>query len=183
MMQTLAIVALGNAGNDNLQFAMDETRLGGAPAMSWMTSLLFSGGQGDDVIGVQFLDPHGIQPCIDIGVDGGAGADNISFTYQGLLNDDLNLRINGGEGNDVLSAKLLLDAASTGALDARVSGDGGGDALTFNVYFVNPDGSMTGSGRGRLSSFTAVADGGAGYDLGSFTANILVRSVERRLGK
>ena len=97
------------------------------------------------------------------------------------MNDDLNVRINGGEGNDVVSAKLFLDTASTGSLEARVFGGGGGDDLTLDVFFVNPDGTMTGSGRGQLSSFTAVADGGADFDLGSFTANILVRSVEGRL--
>src|SRR5206468_3084039 len=115
----LQLNALGGKDNDlvALNFMLDpasrgsvlsNVRTGGgndavnASFSSSLIGLLFNAelGAGNDMFAGQFLRAAPSRGAIGdptFNVQGGAGDDNISFTYQGLLNDDLNLRINGGE--------------------------------------------------------------------------------------
>jgi hypothetical protein len=108
---------------------------------------------------------------------GGQTPSTLLFHYDGLLAGELHVRMDGGRSGDTLSSQLFLDAASTGVLDVVERGGAGNDFLMLDVYFVNPDGSLIGTGHGRLRSFKAMLDGGGGYNLYQATANVEVRNA------
>jgi len=111
---------------------------------------------------------------------GEGGDDHIAVIYGGELDGKLILRADGGDGNDVVSARLNLDAGSTGHVGgpnnlagyetpALVAGDYGDDTLTFTVHKDNALDSAT---------VNALIDGGGdiffqGHDVGTFSAEFV----------
>jgi hypothetical protein len=163
----------GGSGNDNLLLLLDNPNPGTASIPSAQSSFRLVGGGGNDLISVLINDPFGLLPSMNVTVDGRLGNDNISFLYEGLLNNAVKVLLDGGPGNDTIDTKFFIDSRSTGALDVREFGGTGNDYLTLDVFFVNPDGTMTGSGSGELASFFALLEGSP-LDIEAFTPNVLV---------
>src|SRR5262249_61486492 len=132
----------------------------------------------DDLIFVNISDPFGLLPHIGVGIDGGPGTDIIGVQYAGLLNSVLTVIVRGNEGNDQIQVVCMIDSASTGQLGGAVLGGGGDDQLTFDVFFVQPDGSKIGTGHGKLTFLSALIDGGAGFDVCQRTGNVFVKNCE-----
>ncbi len=115
-----------------------------------------------------------------VDLDGEGGDDFIGVTYGGKLDGKLVLRADGGYGNDVVSARLNLDADSTGHVGgpnnlagnetpALVLGNYGDDVLTFTVHKDNATDPAT---------VNAQINGGgdiffSGYDQGTFSAQFV----------
>src|SRR5205823_4082042 len=156
----------GGAGDDDLRviFAGDpppgdrpnegSPPTGDRPALEINAPLTLNvdGGAGNDVIVASLDDVFVANARGQVAVDlnGDAGEDRIGFRFQGRLDGDFRLRIDGGNGNDQVAAGFLIDAASMGTLDAAVLGGRGNDMLALDVYFASADGTMTGNGHGRL---------------------------------
>src|SRR5262245_49188978 len=113
-------------------------------------------------------------------LDGQGGDDQISVTYGGELDGKLVLRANGNDGDDIVSARLNLDAGSTGHVSgpdnaagfetpALVFGGYGNDILTFTVHKDDPTDPAT---------VNAQINGGGdiffpGFDQGTFSAQFV----------
>jgi hypothetical protein len=173
-------VTMGNADESNLTTAFRLNLTGGMVAVDYYNLMINApqmmtaeGGRLD----VEFEHTTVAAP-VYVDMDGGQTADTLLFRFAGLLNNKLHVRIDGGRSADTLISQFLIDAASTGALDAVERGHDGNDFLVFDVSFVNPDGSRTGAHHGRLRSFKALLDGGSGYNLYQATTNVDVRHAE-----
>jgi hypothetical protein len=79
-----------------------------------------------------------------VGIFGDGGNDRLFFDYDGVLNGNLDLEVDGGSGNDHIEAKSNIRAGSlgffgnTGFLQtnqlARVDGGSGNDSLAFRIF-------------------------------------------------
>lgn len=98
---------------------------------------------------------------LDLNVAGGAGNDSIGMTYGGTVLGKLQVRLDGGDGNDSVSGALHLQPRSTGAVDAVYSGGAGWDGLRMEVY-------------GQASAQRALIDGGAGWDSATSVGNVQI---------
>jgi len=96
------------------------------------------------------------------------GADQITADYSVEADDRFRFRLDGGAGNDTLSASLALLAGSQGEVEARVKGGLGDDRLTLNVT-------------GSAGSLKAEIDGDEGFDRFARTRNVQVNEVEAPL--
>jgi hypothetical protein len=97
----------------------------------------------------------------DINVNGGAGNDQLNMTYGGNVRGNLQIRQDGGIGNDSIKGDLHLQWPSTGAVDAVFSGGDGRDGLEMDLY-------------GSASVLRALIDGGAGFDRATSVGNVQI---------
>jgi hypothetical protein len=111
-------------------------------------SVEVSGGQGADNISLSALSSIAVDSVLSVGLEGGAGADNVSFSFgqavtpaasingtlNGALNGAMNFYVDGGAGDDTVSANVTVAAGSTGRLRGGVFGSSGDDNETFNFY-------------------------------------------------
>src|SRR5262249_47164341 len=139
--------------------------------------------RGGSLLGTQTGSDLAIIIQLDI-ADGGLGrfsqeGSRLQFSYTGLLDGGLQHCAKGTNGNDQVSARFLIDAASTGALDSLIHCGDSNDRVEDYVYFVNADGSLDGTTHGRLSFFDAEAFGDAGMDTFVGTANVQRHGFER----
>jgi hypothetical protein len=97
--------------------------------------------------------------------------DKLSFFYRGLVKGTLEVAMDGGRGDDVLTALIGLAAGSTGQVGtgggARLDGGGGDDRLTFEVSDFSG------------ATVNAAMDGGGGKDTGTHTTNVRASGLER----
>jgi|GEM_PF-5208097 len=96
---------------------------------------------------------------LDINVGGGAGNDHMNMTYGGRVLGKLQIRQDGGDGNDAISGDVHLQALSSGAVDAVFAGGNGSDVLGFELY-------------GQSSALRALIDGGSGLDHAHSVGNV-----------
>jgi len=99
----------------------------------------------------------------------GAGKDNVTLNYSGQLNGELHLDLEGGAGNDTMSAILTLAQGSTGRVNGLMRGGAGNDTMTFDIY----DNSNPG-GKSTLSDLDAILNGGSGHNSLTATHNVKV---------
>jgi hypothetical protein len=93
--------------------------------------------------------------------------DQLITSYNGLVDGRLNVRADGGAGNDIVRTDVTLADGSDGAVRARVMGGKGDDAL--RLFVTEPAvGTVT---------VDAVLDGGAGTDTADASANVTVQNV------
>jgi hypothetical protein len=168
----------GGPGNDTLICSVANPNPSTAGILNIASSFALNGGLDDDFIFVNISDRFGQQALNNVFVVGGPGTDIISLNYTGLLNGTLRFRLLGKDGNDQIEAVCTIDFVSTGSLDGLVFGGGDGDNLTFDVFFVLPDGSVTGNACGDLVSFSAVLNGGTGFDVCQKTPNVFAEFCE-----
>src|SRR5262245_16562574 len=102
-----------------------------------------------------------------VNMDGGGvffTNDKMSFFYRGQLNGTLDVNMDGGRGDDILTAFIGLDTGSTGQVGegsgSRLAGGSGDDRLTFEV--------SDSSG----ASINAAMDGGSAKNVGTHTTNV-----------
>jgi hypothetical protein len=124
--------------------------------------------------GVQ-IDPSAL---LAINLNGGAGSDTATVTYEGVDNGGLKLNVNGGPGGDTVTANVTADSGSTGSIDAAVAGGPGNDNLTLNVYDNSGSSTSGGSGSSTLASLTAVLLPGPGNDTLTHTDNVTVQGPQ-----
>jgi N-acetylneuraminic acid mutarotase len=170
------------AGDDTFAGQFMPTALRGAAGDPTVNVF---GGDGNDVVSLVVGNPDAITNDhfavpLRVNLDGGAGDDALAVTYQHVILDAAQtVNVNGGAGNDTIKVQFFIDSQSSGALDVLVAGGAGDDDLTLTIYFVKPDGTMTGDGQGQLRSLAALIDGGAGFDTAHHTANVRVINCER----
>jgi hypothetical protein len=75
----------------------------------------------------------------------------------------------GGDGNDVIVANINLDSNSHGMVNAELMGEAGNDLLVFRAVGV-----------GDPNIFTALVDGGAGFDIALVSRGIDLTSPNGR---
>lgn len=81
---------------------------------------------------------------------GGDGADVLRLSTVGLLVEEgIVWCDDGGDGNDVIDARLDFDSNSRGMVDVKVMGSAGDDDMTLSI-----------SGMGDPGLHTALVDGG-----------------------
>lgn len=127
-----------------------------------------------------------------LNLNGGNSADRILVNYEGIIagqpattttavptaanginpnQGTLAVSINGGGGNDTVTANILANSGSLGRVLARENGDAGNDNLTLTIYqqqgVILPF--TTGAGVG----VNAQIDGGPGHNRCDRTPNVL----------
>jgi hypothetical protein len=175
------------SGSNNLVVGPDS-RIAGVASFSETGAhgIVVIGGtveHGGSLLGMQTGSDLAIIINVDI-ADGGLGrfsqeGSRLQFSYAGLLDGGLQHCATGTDGNDQVSARFMIDAASTGVLDSLIRLGDGNDRVADYVYFVNADGSLDGTTHGRLRSFDAEAFGDAGRDTFAGTANVQRQGFER----
>jgi hypothetical protein len=105
--------------------------------------------------------------------------DRVYFDYLGELDGNLNLRAEGGNGDDNVGAYLTLLEGSTGALGstvAAVRGYSGNDNLSFGVIDHSNGGVTLGALRlnGGTNPFWMPIE----FDAGFFTSNVTEEQIE-----
>src|SRR5262249_61623841 len=107
---------------------------------------------------------------------GGGGRDRVDFNYRGEIDGALSVLLDGGPGDDGLSAfftraVVVAEPGSGGAVvPSAVLGGPGRDAALFLVSKLNPADPL---------AVAATLDGGPGTDFGTHTANVAAVGVER----
>jgi hypothetical protein len=165
------------------------------------------GGNGDDVIDSRLgeyilLDPELPLEVIGFTVAPGAhaeyrvaagnGEDVLTTKYVGQLDGDLNILVNGGNGDDDFFADYEINATSTGALSSKIRGGNGDDILDVELWFFEtelmefPDipgyfvDALTGyvDDPGLLEGLSIAVDGGNGFDTCLHSALVSLMNVE-----
>jgi hypothetical protein len=129
-----------------------------------------NGGKGSDSIHVNADGLYiGARSKVSIAENGGAGNDDLGLTYDGVLKGTLSVKLNGGKGNDSVTANITAREDSTGTLNAVEHGGRGNDNLTLNVYdHSNP------GGPSHLKDLDAVIYAELGHDVVTHTPNVKV---------
>jgi hypothetical protein len=162
------VVVDGQNGNDILTGTLNGDLTGGA-----RLGFLFRGGTdaGTDFMNVFLNNDVDIAAgCVLwTNMNGGAGNDNLQFRYDGELDGQLSLDIEGEADADWVRAEVTLDPGSLGRLGnatgrARVyGGDGDGDTADFLVH----------DNAGTLVGVDAEVGGGRGFDTVHLTSNVV----------
>jgi hypothetical protein len=180
---SLSIAVDGGRGNDAIDVASTnpEGDLDGSDRA--YTNILVTGGDGDDQIHVRtggFDQPPDPNLRLEwwIRVSGDAGNDridvetsNVLASGDGAYNGTFHLWIDGGDGQDAISADLAFADGSGGTVDVQLSGGRGDDQLFLQV--------------GRFPAYlrgtsALTVDGGPGFDVAEVTgtAGIVTRACE-----
>jgi hypothetical protein len=168
---------VGNETNANLQFL---TRLGNGAntfdlestgnLVNSIEHFEVDGGSGGNTI---TFDAKGVNADLtsrlNLHAYLGAGADNVTENYSGVMDGELDGVIATGAGADTVNMNLTLDQGSTGRVHVRAYGNKGDDTMTFDVN----DNSNPG-GKSTLSLLDALLDGGAGTNTLNATPNVKV---------
>jgi hypothetical protein len=175
----LAVTTEGDAGRDWLQVDLGNVPLRGPVGISLrsgadddqitvagfnaqpsqpgtVASLDVQGNEGDDRMEIGGFNPQPdpLGAFVSVNVQGGSGDDFIIIHYSGALNGALRVRLDGGDGNDRIDARLQFDAESRGRVVAEVFGGAGDDHLTLAI-----------DDPGLLTDIAALIDGGDGFDI------------------
>ena len=150
---SLAMNADAGGGADTIAQTWWATTV--APGASVMVDV--DGGGGRDVISTDVIGGTVARAArFDVEVHGDDGADVLRLSSVGLLVESdggADWCLDGNGGNDVIDARIDLDANSRGTVDVEVMGSAGDDDLTLGI-----------SGIGDANQLTALVDGGAGHD-------------------
>ena len=124
---SLAVNADGGGGADTIAQTWWATTV--APGASVMVDV--DGGGGRDVFSMNAIGGTVARDArFDVEVHGGAGADVLRLSTVGLLVDGtFSCCLDGGGADDVIDARLDLDANSRGTADVEVMGSAGDDLL------------------------------------------------------
>lgn len=153
-------VISGGSGDDTIQSIVDGSA-GNFP--TWVMDEI-SGGTGDDVISSQVTASDYEVNRVDVGIDAGAGQDNIlsdMFVQNGQVT--LNGSINGEGGDDVIQSLITLDITSPTFgntyhnVTMEIDGGTGDDNITFDVLVVDYDPTAN-------DIWSLLVDGGSGDD-------------------
>jgi hypothetical protein len=129
------IVVNTGAGSDRVFYNLYGDNLAGGA-----TFLNVDLGDGDDVF--QFYAANDIDmgpnAYLDVKVRGGAGKDYLWALYRGELDGQMNINMDGGDGDDRLITDVKFDPGSTGAFLAGSFGGKGNDAIDLLVRKSNP---------------------------------------------
>jgi hypothetical protein len=165
---TRVVQAFLNGGNDDFTANLNASSVVGDGVVQ---GLVVFGGDGKDTLKVNANNGafYGAGTAILANLQGGADKDDVSFNFSGSAitpTVTLFLSLDGGEGNDTVTANLGLQtpgfhvtgfpspfATAPGGSAAQVRGSGGKDRLSFNINTSRPD----------ATSF-ALIDGGEGRD-------------------
>lgn len=164
---SVTFVADLGAGNDtfvgNLDYAGNVFRIDDHS----LASILVKGGAGNDSLTVQGAGAAGtirLDPDAHLSVDlqGGTGNDTLTADFGKAdafeLIGETRIRLDGGLGKDILTAKVANNANSTGNFDLGIFGGQGDDQMYFQVN--TSGGTPTFGPIGK-----ALLDGGLGKDL------------------
>ena len=130
--------------------------------------LALSGDAGDDILNTYETYNGGYDnvnisegALLDVNVQGGPGNDQLNMTYGGNVRGKLQIRQDGGDGNDSIKGDIHLQGLNTGAVDAVFLGGNGRDGLRMEMY-----------GSSRL--FRGLIDGGGGFDRATGVGNVTI---------
>jgi hypothetical protein len=162
---TDVVLKLGN-GNDDVTYTLT-----GDLAADTARSIEVNLGNGKDTFTGTLNGAIGDGTSLDLTVNGQNGKDEIGITFGGTLAGALNVSASGGNGKDIVSVDLTVDAPETlptepiGTLTAEVLGGNGKDDLTLLVTDNSGDDSdeLT-EDESTLESVTAEVVGGNGKD-------------------
>lgn len=152
-------------GNDHFVGVMWGKQLAGTGSVTFDAA----GENGKDTLFVNHKSAWSILPggSFDVRLSGGAGADHLSFDYDGTMQGDLNVEIHGDGGNDKLLVDMLFLDKSNGTLNAALFGDVGNDTVNLGV----------GGDVDELDFAQSLADGGFGFDTTNLAPNPYVTKV------
>jgi hypothetical protein len=169
----LLFQANANTGDDLVQ-----ARMWGDITTKAKVTFDLQGGIGDDTVGTWNTYDNHVPGygSIDVHKDsqftiylkGGAGADKLFLTCAGELDGKLNILLDGGAGDDLVSATqnnnngIYLMPGSTGSLKATFMGGSENDEIEFEVWDKS----------GGAALVNALSDGGDGYDHSTHTTNV-----------
>ena len=178
---------------DNGAGRVSVTANGKTSAFTGITQLRIDTGDGNDTIDYQLTGSTVADHLVRI--DLGSGTDSVSIRARWpptrgqdrvrrqrrqwrsntitadlavQVTGQLKLGLQGGDGNDIITANVALAARSTGHAEAVVNGNDGDDRLTLNVT-------------GTAASLKAQLKGDAGFDRFTATPNVQVEGVEAPL--
>jgi len=124
-----AVKLQGGAGNDSL--TLDASTLDRV-STSATTKLTVIGGQGADTIDTSIGDVSAGDTIL-LTITGSSGADNLTLGVSGSVNGTMTLNANSDQGNDTISASLILSPGSSGDTTFFARGGQGDDNLTLAV--------------------------------------------------
>jgi hypothetical protein len=158
----------GDDGDDAFHVCMGDPIESGA-----RVSIDACGGDGDDSLA---LDATSFGLGGDIGaggkmtlkMNGGDGDDTILATYEGDVDGELSIQLDGDRGNDLVNAEVSASAGSNGKVKARIDGCDGNDSLTLMLFDLSA---------GSADVFGLI-DGGRGFDVGVGTPNVVKKHCE-----
>lgn len=167
--QQVVNVGLGNTGNDSFTANLFNPRTGVGSDLMAGSSLIIGvqGGAGADRLAIN------AQHDVDVAAGarlkmvlmGQDGNDIITGYYHGENDGSVSIReFDGGAGNDIVRGYLKEDLGSTGVSAGQVHGGDGNDQLALFLLTQNPP-------------ILGFLDGGAGFDTGLHTANVVVVNV------
>lgn len=107
---------------------------------------------------------------VDVAVGLGASTDDCNLEFRGQINGDVNLLVDGADGNDTLQAYIIPTIGSTGRLDAELYGGLNNDKLSLLVRGL----------QGGLPFLTTdlLADGGANFDIAYVVNGVATLNIE-----
>lgn len=105
---------------------------------------------------------------LQIRLNGGDGEDTLGTTFEGDVDGTLHVTLDGGDDDDTASAEITVLSGSEGEVHARVNGDDGDDDLTL---MLNDDSDDSATVHGRI-------DGGKGTDSCESTDNVVEKRCE-----
>jgi hypothetical protein len=107
---------------------------------------------------------------VDVAVNLGAATDDTNLEYRGQINGDVNLLVDGADGNDTLQTYIIPTVGSTGRLDAELQGGLNNDELSFLIAGLQGDLPFL------LTNL--VADGGPNSDVAYAVDGVTLLNIE-----
>ncbi len=107
---------------------------------------------------------------VDIAANLGASTDDCNLEFRGQINGDVNLLVDGADGNDTLQTFIIPTIGSTGTLDAELYGGLNNDELSFLIWGL----------QGQLPFLTTnlLADGGPNFDTAFVVNGVTALNIE-----
>ncbi len=112
---------------------------------------------------------------LNVTESGGAGTDQLSFSYSGEMDGVLRTHLAGGPGGDTESAMIAEAYDSSGSTSASVDGGKGNDTLTLSLSNLPPVGDQQASSSEHLAG---AINGGKGTNTANYTSNVKVKNCE-----
>jgi hypothetical protein len=102
---------------------------------------------------------------------GQTGPDMTQVNYRGQLSGTIILFGQGGAGDDRLGARMVLTPGSVGGISAQYLGGPGDDTFSMNIQRIL----LT-----DRAGFTAVLNGGTGFNQAAITPGVGLRHIQRK---
>lgn len=162
--QDIAATITTGAGDDLLDVTARSVFCDGSLRLAADT------GAGTDAFNGLFVADVNGTGLLDVAVGLGASTDDSNLEFRGQINGDVNLLLDGSDGNDTLETYIIPTVGSTGVLDAELYGGLNNDRLSFLVSGLQGDLPFL------LTNL--LADGGANFDIAYVVNGVTALNIE-----